>query len=175
MAEEQKDQVEGAEQQNQVEGAEQQEETAEEQETSLKDRISVGVEEVGTLRKKVKITVPRDAIDERLENSYKELSREATVPGFRKGHAPRGLIERRFGKDIADDVRTKLLAESYEAAIEKESLTVLGQPDVDLKAIELPEQGDLEFSCEVEVRPEFELPEPGRHRGQEAQDRRHRC
>lgn len=146
MADEQNDQVEAT-------GQDQAE-----QEVTLKDRISADVEGVGTLRKKVKITVPRDAIDERLAKSYKDLSREAAIPGFRKGHAPRGLIEKRFGKDIADEVRATLINEAYEAAIEKTSLDVLGQPNIDLKAITLPEQGDLEFSCEVELKPQFDLP-----------------
>lgn len=151
MADEEKSQVEGTQGQPA-------EESTEPQETPLKERIAVDVEGVGTLRKKVKITVPRDVIDERLEKSYKDLSRDATVPGFRKGHAPRGLIERRFGKDINEDLRKALIGESYQAAIDKTSLAVLGEPDVDIDAIKIPEKGDLEYSCEVEIRPEFELP-----------------
>lgn len=149
MAEEAKDQLEGTEQQA---------EQPEAQETPLKDRISVDVEDIGTLRRKVKVTVPREVIDERLEKAYKNLAHEATIPGFRKGHAPRMLVEKRFGKDIAEEVRTGIVGESYEAAIEKTSLQVLGQPDIDVKAIQLPEQGSLEYSCEVEIKPEFELP-----------------
>lgn len=134
------------------------EETQQEQETPLKDRIAVDVEDAGTLRKKVKVTVPREVIDERLTKSFKDLSHEAAIPGFRKGHAPRTLIEKRFGKDVTDEVRTALVAESYDAAIEKVSLDVLGQPDIDLKGIQLPEQGNLEFACEVEVKPQFDVP-----------------
>jgi trigger factor len=146
-----------AEEKDQVESTEQQEEQTE-QETPLKDRISVDVEDAGTLRKKVKVTVPREVISERLDKQFKELRGEAALPGFRKGHAPRVLIEKRFGKDVTDEVRTAIVAESYDAAVEKESLDVLGQPDLDPKTIELPTEGNLEFSCEVEIKPQFELP-----------------
>ena len=159
-----------AEEKDQVESTEQQEEQTE-QETPLKDRISVDVEDAGTLRKKVKVTVPREVISERLDKQFKELRGEAALPGFRKGHAPRVLIEKRFGKDVTDEVRTAIVAESYDAAVEKESLDVLGQPDLDPKTIELPTEGNLEFSCEVEIKPQFEVPEHRGHRGQEAQDR----
>jgi trigger factor len=149
MAED-KDQVESTKQQGQ--------EQAEEQETPLKDRIAVAVEDAGMLRKKVKVTVPREVIDERLSKSLKDLAHESVLPGFRKGHAPRTLIEKRFGKDITEEVRTTLIAESYDAAVEKVSLDVLGQPDIDVKAIEMPKEGSLEFACEVEVKPQFDLP-----------------
>jgi len=142
-----------------VESGEDVEEVVEEQPKPLRDLISVTVEDVGVLRKRLKVCVPREAIDERLDQSYRELMREALVPGFRKGRAPLALIRKRFGKEVADDVRTTLVSEAYEAAVEKESLDVLGRPDIDFEKIELPEEGDLEFTCEVEIRPEFDLPE----------------
>jgi len=144
--------TEAAESQNELE------EEVEEQEPSLKDRISVAVEDVGLLRKQLKVTVPREAIDERLTRSYEELRHEAAVPGFRKGRAPMELIRKRFGKEVSDDVRAAIITEAYEAALEKEQLEVLGEPDIDLDKIELPDEGDLEFACEVEVKPEFDLP-----------------
>ncbi len=153
MADE-KDQAESTEEKDQA----QQQEQAEKEETPLKDRIAAQVEDAGNLRKKVKVTVPRDVIDERLDKAFKDLKNEAALPGFRKGHAPRVLLEKRFGKDVTEEVRTTLVAESYDAAVEKESLDVLGQPDIDLKKIELPREGDLEFACEVEIKPQFDVP-----------------
>lgn len=141
----------------QEEVADRQEE-GEEKEIPLKDRIAVEVEDVGSLRKKVKVTVPREVIDERLDKSFKDLTNDAVVPGFRKGRVPRVLLEKRFGKEVTDQVRTKLIAESYDAAVEKISLDVLGEPEIDLEKIELPKEGDLDFACEVEVKPQFEVP-----------------
>ncbi len=118
----------------------------------------VAVEDAGTLKKKVTVTISRKRIDAKRDEMFGELGKNAQVPGFRVGHAPRRLIEKRFGKEVGQDVRNALLGESIGAAIEKSNLSMLGEPDLDLDKIELPDQGDMTFSFEVEVAPEFELP-----------------
>jgi trigger factor len=87
------------------------------------------------------------------------LHRSAQVPGFRIGHAPRRLLEKRFGKDAAQDVRNGLVAEALGEIDKKEELDILGEPDIKLDEIELPEKGNLKFSVEVEVKPKFDVPE----------------
>ncbi|MHC4294739.1 MAG: trigger factor, partial [Planctomycetota bacterium] len=119
----------------------------------------VSVEDIGTLKKKVRVTVPRERIDAKQNELFGELSSRAQVPGFRIGRAPRRLLEKRFGKDVAQDVRNALLGDSIGEAVEKTELKTLGEPDLDIESIELPDEGDLEFSFDVEVGPEFELPE----------------
>lgn len=142
----------------------------------LKERVEVQTEDVGTLRKKLTVTVPRDLIDEQKNEQFGELKRDAVVPGFRKGRAPRRLLEKRFGSEVSETLVQQLVTNGYMAAVEKIDLKTLGDPlvwareknaeadslmDVQkaLDLIELPEEGPLSFSCEVEVRPEFELPE----------------
>jgi trigger factor len=151
----------------------------------LKEHVDVQIEDVGVLRKKLTINVARAALDEEFNTEYGELLRDAEVPGFRKGRAPRALVEKRFGSDVGETVKTRLLSRAYVAATEKESLNVLGDPLfwVTLKqterregekveteqeklvnfeqaadAVKLPAEGDFVFTCEVEVKPEFELP-----------------
>ena len=119
----------------------------------------VDVEEVGTLKKKVTVTIPRERIDAKRDEMFGELADSAQVPGFRIGRAPRRLIEKRFGKEVAQDVRNALIGESIGDAIEKSELKTIGEPDLDLEKIELPDTGDMEFSFEAEVAPEFGLPE----------------
>jgi len=133
-------------------------EAAEGQEPQLPE-YQVEVTDVGTLRKKVTVTVPAEKIEAKRDELYGELRDTAQVPGFRVGHAPRRLIEKRFGKEVGQDVRNTLVGEALGTAIEKADLNALGQPDLDLESIELPASGDLSFSFEVEVAPEFELPE----------------
>ncbi len=58
----------------------------------------VSVEDAGTLKKKVKVEVPREEIDKRLNENFMEMTRNAQIPGFRVGRAPRRLIEKRFSK-----------------------------------------------------------------------------
>ena len=55
----------------------------------------------------------------RRRKEIKELRQQAPVPGFRPGHAPQKLIEKRFASDVRDQVRRTLISESYEQAIEK--------------------------------------------------------
>jgi len=141
------------------------EETKENQAQASADAEAAGpenqvkVEEAGTLKKKLTVTVPRQRIDAKRDEMFGELSQSAQIPGFRIGRAPRRLVEKRFGKEVAADVRNALIGESIGSAIEKSDLKSLGEPSIDLEKIELPDSGDLEFSFEVEIAPEFDLPE----------------
>lgn len=118
----------------------------------------VTVEDAGPCKKKVIIEIPEESIKELIDENYKQLGREAVLPGFRKGRAPRRLLEKRFGKETGEQVKLGLLAESSEAAIKSQEIDVLGDPDIDFEKIELPESGPLKYEFEAEVRPEFELP-----------------
>ena len=163
-----------------AEETEEQELTEEEQQMAkLKEAIEVATEDIGTLRKKLTITVPRATIDERRNDQFGEIKRDSVVPGFRKGHAPLQLVEKRFGRDVNAELSSQLLSSSFLAAVEKEDLKTIGDPLVwakDKKAdeseplklvgiqeafdlIALPAEGEFSYSCEVEVRPDFELPE----------------
>ena len=121
--------------------------------------MDVTVEDVAACRKKLTITFPREEIDQKFAARFTELEREALVPGFRPGRAPRRLIEKRFRDAVTEEVRVKLVAEGFEKAIEEQDLDVIGDPDVDPDKIDLPEEGEMTFSIELEVRPEFDLPE----------------
>ncbi len=153
----------------------------------LKDAISVKVDDIGSLRKKIVITIPRASIAEQLDNRYDELREKASVPGFRPGRAPQKLLEKRFGSDVGEEVNHQLVSSAYLAGIEKESIDALGDPLVRvtvaedradkkgdkqsvnveqllplsdaLKHLKCPAEGDWDVECEVEVRPVFELPE----------------
>jgi trigger factor len=119
----------------------------------------ITVEDAGPATKKVHVEIPRQRIDEKLGEQFKDLRRHAAVPGFRSGHAPQKLVEKRFASDVREQVRRDLIGESYRQALEKHSLTVVGEPEFDeAEKIELPEQGDLKYSFSVEVQPEFTLP-----------------
>ncbi len=150
-----------AEEEKQESTSEQEEGTQETQESTQASRTSknaVAVEEVGPCKKKVVIEVPEETIKEMADEQYRELRREAVLPGFRKGRAPRRLLEKRFGKETKESVKLKLLAEASEAAMKDQKLDVLTDPDIDYEHVELPETGPMKFEFEVEVRPEFDLP-----------------
>ncbi len=149
-------------------------EQAEELLEVLKKKVQTEIEDVGTLRKQIRITVPGSVISDRISHDYEEIRTDAVLPGFRKGHAPMQLIRRRFQGDVRKTLKTTMVGQSFLAAIDKADLEALGDPlfkieSADgtrlvelgeaLRTIELPEEGDLSYTCEVEVKPSFELPE----------------
>jgi trigger factor len=142
--------------------------------TELKESVQVDAKDIGVLRKELRITVPAKVIADHLEQNYKELMHEAFVPGFRKGRAPRRLIEKRYGGEVRESLTTAIVGQSYYAAEENQKLETLGDPlfriesDAGVKLTEfnealqnlkLPTEGDFSYTCEVELKPSFELPE----------------
>jgi trigger factor len=120
----------------------------------------VKVEDAGPATKKVTVEVPRQRIDEELAKQFKDIRQQAAIPGFRPGHAPAKLVEKRFSNDVKEQVRRSLLQESYQQAIEKHSLQVLGDPEFDdADKIQLPDSGSMNYSFQVEVQPDIKLPE----------------
>ena len=80
------------------------------------------------------------------------------VPGFRPGRAPRQLVVKRFKKQVSDQVKSTLLMSSLEQIDKDYKLDPIIQPRLDVDAIELPEKGPMSFEMDVEVRPQFDVP-----------------
>ena len=118
----------------------------------------VTITDAGPCKKKVSVEIPEKVIKKALDKQYKELGKDAIVPGFRKGRTPRRLLEKRFGKEVHEQVKLKLLADASESAVKDNELDMLGEPDIKHEEIELPESGAMKFEFEIEVRPAFELP-----------------
>ena len=123
-----------------------------------KFQCTIQVSESGPWKKKISIEVPRKEIDKELDSQYGELRWKAEVPGFRKGRAPRRLIEKRFGKDMSEQTKLRLMAQAFEQIEEEHDFEVLGEVDFDPEKLELPDEGDFNWEYEVEVKPEFEMP-----------------
>src|SRR3954471_16506497 len=120
----------------------------------------IRIEDSGPATKRVTIDIPPERIAAKMAEQYKELRSQAAIPGFRPGHAPQKLIEKRFANDVKEQVRRSLISESYEQAVEKNSLNVIGEPEFDNPdAIELKEDAGLSYSFNVEVQPEFTVPD----------------
>ena len=121
--------------------------------------LSVDVTDAGPCRKHLKVTIPRPDIDRQFEKEFSTLVKSASVPGFRPGKTPRRLIERRYRKDVSGQVKASLLMASLEQIGDEQKIEPLNEPEIDVERIELPEEGDFVYEFEVEVRPEFDLPE----------------
>jgi trigger factor len=150
------------------------EEETEKLHEELKKEVKAEAREIGVLRKELRITVPAKIIADHMDHNYAELMHDAFVPGFRKGRAPRRLIEKRFGSEVRQSLTSSVVAQSFFAAVEKDGLDVLGDPlfsvtvdagpkllsiDEALQHLKLPETGDFSYTCEIELKPKFELPE----------------
>jgi trigger factor len=132
------------------------EEAGEEQPTKLHQ--SVEMRDVGPCKKHVKVTIERSDIDKLLDKKFSELVVDTPVPGFRPGKAPRKIIERRFHKEVTDQVRGEVLLASLEQVAEENDIAPLTAPNIDPSKLEIPKEGPFTYEFEVEVRPEFDLP-----------------
>lgn len=124
--------------------------------------IKTVVEDAGPCLKKIKVEVPSSVVDSKFTDSLATVSASVALPGFRKGRAPERLIRRRLGSELAGEARTALISEAYQQALQEHELNVVGEPSADgLEDIAFEEGKDFVFDFEVEVSPEFDLPELG--------------
>jgi trigger factor len=125
------------------------------------------VVDVSATRKEIKIEIEEADVRAEFDRVTAEYSRAVTVPGFRKGHAPTGVVRTRYKKDIQGDVLKRLVPEAVEQAINDAGLQVIGQPDVHLdnEGLDKFGQGPVTLHAHVEVMPELSL---GAYRGLEA-------
>lgn len=116
------------------------------------------VEKLNDTRVKLTVEVPFEELTNEVDQAYTTIAGQVTIPGFRKGKAPRKLIDARFGRGpILEQVVNDMLPSRYQAAVEENDLKVLGQPDIEITKLEDNEL--VEFTAEVDVRPEIELPD----------------
>src|SRR5262249_36948856 len=123
-------------------------------------RQDVEIKDTGPCRKHIKVSVNREDIDTRIDEHYSKLILEehAQVPGFRPGKAPRVVVERKFKKDVYEQVRAEVLMASLEQIAEDYDVAPLAPPNIDPGKIEIPDDGPMVYEFEVEVRPQFDLP-----------------
>ena len=121
--------------------------------------LDVKIEPRGACQRHLTVTIAQEDVERYLDEQIAELMPKAQVRGFRPGRAPRKLVAARFRKEMADQVKSQLLLDSLAQIHEEQKLVAISEPDIDLDAIELPEQGPLTFEFDLEVRPEFDLPD----------------
>ncbi|MEE8429938.1 MAG: trigger factor [Candidatus Desulfatibia sp.] len=115
--------------------------------------MQVTVKDVSTVKKILHIEVPEEDVVRELDNAYKILKKKAKIKGFRPGKAPRSILERMFKKDVHNDVTSRLLQDSFIAALKETDLSIVGQPQLDPPG--LNEKGPYKYEATVEVKPEL--------------------
>lgn len=116
------------------------------------------VEKLSPTRVRINVEVPFTELEPEFDRAFKQLASQVRLPGFRPGKAPRKLLEARFGREaMLDQVVNDALPGRYSEAVTSSDLRPIGQPDIEVTKKEYGE--DLEFTAEVDVRPEIDLPD----------------
>jgi trigger factor len=120
--------------------------------------VKSAVETLNPTRVRLTVEVPFDELKPSVDAAYKKIAGQVNVPGFRKGKVPPRIIDQRFGRAVVlDEAVNAAVPQFYGKAVEEAEIMVLGQPEVDVK--EFADGQQLTFTVEVDIRPEFELPD----------------
>jgi len=114
------------------------------------------MEKIETNKVSLEIEVPKEKVNEALDDAYKKVVKTVSVPGFRKGKVPRKILEVRFGPEILYNEALDILVDpAYNEAIKEYELEPINQPEMEL--IQLKKDEPLIFKVSVEVKPEVDL------------------
>jgi len=143
-------------------------EEEEEEEFKFVEDPSFDIDYKGDCEYEVKVTIPPANTAKVNEDVFEEIRKEAEVPGFRRGRAPRKLLERKFGKIVRGEVEQKLVNAAFDKLVKDKDLDPLTVPEVDGLEEEVERKPDeaMVFTLKFEVRPRVEL---GKYRGIEVE------
>ncbi|MDB6035356.1 MAG: Trigger factor [Verrucomicrobiales bacterium] len=119
--------------------------------------MNVTVENLAPCKKLVRFELEPKAVDEAFEQMAKNFVREVQLPGFRPGKAPKDMVLKKYEKEISDEVKKKLINDTFRQGVKDQKIEVVGVPD--LEEIQFARGQSLQFAATVETAPEFELPE----------------
>ncbi len=116
------------------------------------------VETLGPTRVKLTVEVPFDELRPSLDAAYRRVAQQVRVRGFRPGKVPPAIIDRQVGRGtVLQEAVNDALPQLYGEAVREQSLDVIGHPEVEVT--QFADGDELVFTAEVDVRPEFELPD----------------
>jgi trigger factor len=119
--------------------------------------VKSAVETLSPTRAKLTVEVPFEELKPSLDAAYKQIAKQINVPGFRRGKVPPMVIDRQVGRGaVLDQAINDVVPQKYMEALQENSLQPLAQPDIEVTKFEDNEA--LEFTAEVDVRPEITLP-----------------
>ncbi|MDR0337469.1 MAG: trigger factor [Planctomycetaceae bacterium] len=121
--------------------------------------LTADIQKVSACERHVKLTIPQSEVERHFQQEFDELEKSAYVPGFRPGKAPRKLVEKRFRKDVSDQVKNTLVVNALAVMNQRQDFTAISEPNFQYDSLVLPDDGPFVFEFGIEVRPEFDLPE----------------
>jgi trigger factor len=126
--------------------------------------MDVNVEEIGTLTRKITVTLPAEGVQNKLNEAYDKLKKEVKLKGFRRGKVPRAIILKHFKGQVEGETSEKLVQDNYFEAVEKNGVDPIVHPEI--KDVKYNDDGSFTFVAEVEIRPDFTL---GQYKGLEVE------
>ncbi len=117
--------------------------------------MKISIESVDSVQRKLAFEIPAERVGQEVEKAYKTVQQRARIKGFRPGRVPRAVLEQYFGEQVANDVSSLLVQESYPRAVEENDLHVVTQPHITTEKL-IPDQ-PFRYSATVEVRPNITI------------------
>jgi len=118
--------------------------------------MKVDIDTSHEARWKISVEVPKEDVDKEFNKQYKRLNKSIQLKGFRRGKAPRSILERYYGEQVKEIVIETLVEETLKKVLEEKEIEPITPPEVESAEIE---DGALKYSVVVEVTPKFELKE----------------
>ena len=117
--------------------------------------LQISVEEGERWRRTMNVIVPSGVVNSERRRLTGELAARVKLPGFRKGHVPSSVVEKRFGQSLSREALDKLIGAAYREALSQQELNPISEGEVD--NVQYEPDHDLTFSISFDVRPEIEL------------------
>jgi len=120
--------------------------------------MKVTVEKIQKTKVALDIEVEKEKVEEALENAYRKVVKRVVVPGFRKGKAPRHILEARLGREVLyEEALDELISRTYPEALKEAAVEAVGEPQISI--VQMEAKQPLLYKATVFVKPEIELPE----------------
>jgi trigger factor len=119
--------------------------------------VNITVENLAPCRKLLRVELDAKSVDEIFDAITKVYQKQASLPGFRPGKAPRDMVAKKYDAEIQGEAKRKLIGDAYRKALEEKKIAALGYPDIE--EIQFGRGQNLQFAATIETAPEFQLPE----------------
>lgn len=119
--------------------------------------MNLTVQDIGPCKKLLTFEIEAEAVNKVFDEVEHQFQKEARLPGFRPGKAPRDLVIRRFSREIGEEAKQKIIADYYKAGVKEKNLEVLRVLNVEEGPCSKGQS--MQFTVTVETKPDFELPE----------------
>lgn len=119
--------------------------------------MNIELKDISETRKSLVVSLDKSEVEGEYRNVVGEIAKHVRLPGFRPGRAPADLVVKRFGKEVQDEFRSKVVNRAYRGGLDQTKLDVLSLVEIDQGKIEPGLSSAITFT--LDVRPQFELPE----------------